>query len=548
MKQTLAGLYLRISQEDDREREESNSISNQRMITSDFAKNHSFEIIDEYIDDGYTGTNFERPGWKRLLDDCKKERINCVIVKDFSRLGRNSLECGRFIETLFPAWGIRLIAVADLYDSDQVNEPGAEMTIAFKNLMNDFYCRDISIKVRTALRTRMQRGQFVGGFVPYGYKKDPDKKGHLLIDDEEAEVIRTIFRLKMDGMNPKAIARYLDLQEIPSPAVRIGLAEESEWNTESIRNILKNEIYLGRLAQGKYRKKSYKGKEIIEVPKEEWIRVNDTHEAIIGWNTFMFVQDLMSMDTNTANGEERLSLISGFIRCGDCGQNLIRYKSAGRGYYHCSAYVRREYECRSHCISEEKLIHAVTLAVHRHTLILQKLVQDMEEKDLIPSGKARLRKLDEKIKDKTDFIAECRRKQAEAEKHRSEELFSQEDFKDQNIRLTRKINAAQQEIIKLQKEKQSIQEENENFLPWLLSAAEFAEEKNLNRTILATLVHHIDVYEDGKITIYFRYGEEIEELLARAKGKAKRRTQQFIPKSRNHTNIQTVIFEGRCFV
>ena len=158
MKQTLAGLYLRISQEDDREREESNSISNQRMITSDFAKNHSFEIIDEYIDDGYTGTNFERPGWKRLLDDCKKERINCVIVKDFSRLGRNSLECGRFIETLFPAWGIRLIAVADLYDSDQVNEPGAEMTIAFKNLMNDFYCRDISIKVRTALRTRMQRG------------------------------------------------------------------------------------------------------------------------------------------------------------------------------------------------------------------------------------------------------------------------------------------------------------------------------------------------------------------------------------------------------
>ncbi len=509
-----AGIYLRLSREDDSDNEESNSISNQRLITIDYAKYHEYEVLDEYVDDGYSGTNFNRPGWKRLLEDCKNGRINCVIIKDLSRMGRNNIECGNYLENVFPVWGVRLIAISDAVDSSKLDDPGVSLSVNIKNLVNDIYCRDISTKIKTSFAVKMRRGDFIGGSAPYGYQIDPENKNHLLIDEDEVEVVRTIFRLKIEGMNSRNIAAYLDESGIPSPAVRRGLLELGAWKEQSVVHILRNETYLGRLAQGKTKKVSYRSKRVVQVPKEEWIRVEGTHDPIIGYHTFEYVQELLGMDTTTGVGKTHLFLLSGFLRCGDCGQNLIHYRSAGHGYYHCSEHQRDKTACRSaHCCSEIKIIRAVTNAIRRQIQILKSVRNLMEEQGVMPKRKAQLAKVDDQIREQVELISRTREKQTFLFKHMIEELLSKEEYNLRERRYQDTIEAAEKTIGQLQEKRQKLVDEIAYFLPWIKTVCAFGEVDTLNRTILISLVHHIDVYEGGKIRIAFRYADDIEEII-----------------------------------
>lgn len=308
MKKYTAGLYMRLSKDDGNN--ESSSIGNQRKILRAFSKEKCFEIYDEYIDDGYSGTNFERPEFKRMIEDIENKKINLVITKDLSRLGRDYITTGQYTEIYFPGKGVRYIAINDGYDSE-----GPYGDIApFKNVVNEMYARDISRKIRSSLLIRMKDGHYIGNFAPYGYEKDKDNKSHLKVDKAVSEVLRAIFCLAANGCTPGKIAEFLNETGISSPIVYrckkygIELKNYAEckkhiWTSATVRKILKNEVYIGNTVQHKTSKLSFKVKASLRIPQNEWIKVENTHEPIIDKNTFESAQNQLAVrNTKTTHG------------------------------------------------------------------------------------------------------------------------------------------------------------------------------------------------------------------------------------------------------
>ena len=284
-----------------------------------------FQCFQKYR---YLTSAFERPAFKRLIEDVKKKKINCIIVKDLSRLGRNYIETGRYLEKIFPFLGVRFIAVTDHYDSAAESDDADQIIVPFKNLINDAYCRDISIKIRSQLDVKRKNGQFIGSFAGYGYQKDPENKNHLIIDEYAAEIVRFIFNLKMGGYSSQRIATKLNEMGVLPPLEykrSRGMKYNSgfrsganpKWAVTTVNRILTNELYTGTMVQGKNRKINYKVKECRPVAEENWIRVEKTHEAIIAEEIFQYVQSLLELDTRTAPDEDSVYLFSGFLRCGD---------------------------------------------------------------------------------------------------------------------------------------------------------------------------------------------------------------------------------------
>ena len=317
------------------EKTESNSIHNQRELLYAFLEKHpELELYGEYSDDGWTGTNFDRPEFNRMLEDIRKGLITCVVVKDLSRFGRDYIDCGKYIEKIFPQMGIRFISVND--NLDTLNSSSSDnLVIPFKNLINDSYSRDISIKVRTNLEVKRRQGEFTGSFPVYGYRKDPENKHHLLIDEEAAVVVRDIFRWAIDGLSPGGIAEKLNQEGILSPAEYKHFKGSnhysyfkkdtvSKWNHVAVRRILQNEVYIGVLVQGKRTTPNHKTKKFIYKDKEEWIRVEGTHEAVVSRQQFNLVQELLAEDTRSAAQNIPVHPYCGRIFCGDCGAPAVR--------------------------------------------------------------------------------------------------------------------------------------------------------------------------------------------------------------------------------
>lgn len=309
-------IYIRLSQEDkelEEGKKESNSITSQKAILQEYvSEQEDICIYDTYVDDGYTGTDFERPGFQKLLQDIKSGIIQCVLVKDLSRLGRNYIEVGNILEQVFPLFDIRFIAVNDRIDSYLDPSSTNTILVPFKNLMNDEYARDTSIKIKSALNGRRKRGEYVGAFASYGYLKDPNDKHKLIIDPVAAEIVRKIFNWSVkEGVGKVKIAHRLNEQGILNPTGykklelkqnynNQMLARGYEWTPSTVRNILNNEVYLGHTVQGKRRVKSYKIHKVEQVAKEEWIVVKDTHEAIISEEIFNKAKELATKDTRSS--------------------------------------------------------------------------------------------------------------------------------------------------------------------------------------------------------------------------------------------------------
>jgi len=274
------GEYLRLSREDG-DKLESDSIKNQRELIKEFLTQHQgLNLVEEYVDDGYSGTSYERPAFKRLIEDVKTEKINCIIVKDLSRLGRNYIETGRYLEKIFPMMGVRFISVLDHYDSASLNNEADQIIVPFKNLINDAYCRDISTKIRSQLDVKRRTGKFIGSFACYGYQKDPMDVNHLLVDPYAADIVRLVFRMKMAGCNSQRIAEKLNEMGVLPPAeykrslgfnydcgYRTG--NNPKWEVVSINRILTNEMYTGTMVQGINSKINYKIKQSQVVPKDQ---------------------------------------------------------------------------------------------------------------------------------------------------------------------------------------------------------------------------------------------------------------------------------------
>lgn len=393
-KYKVAG-YLRISKE---ENEQTNSIANQKEIINAYIKNNEdFELVDYYIDDGYSGTDFNRTGFKSLLEDIKNKKVDTIIVKDLSRFGRNYIEVGNYIENIFPLLNVRFISINDSFDSSN-DSYYIEDIIPLKNMTNDFYAKDISKKVKTALRTKKINGKFVGKSAPYYYLKDPKDIHKFIIDKEAAMVVKKIFDLTLKGRTRGEIAEELNVLEKLPPAlykVKNGISNykvdntNRYWNSAIINRIIKDENYTGVLIQGKTRRLNYRIHKRIDVDSDDWIKLANHHEAIISESDFEKVQHILKNKLNRANMYGKSPMLSGYLKCADCGQSLIIKKGKNKEYDYCSSYVKKKI-CTKHSMQknvlEDKILNDIknnSTKYKNAKLLIKKMLLEVVDKILV---------------------------------------------------------------------------------------------------------------------------------------------------------------------
>ncbi len=378
------GEYIRLSREDvNRGKDESNSVVNQKRLLDDYYRQHLDEFDsnpEQYVDDGFTGTDTNREGFQKLLADIYAKKVNCVIVKDLSRLSRNYTEAGSLIENLFVQMNVRFISLTEGVDSYKNPDSVSSILVPITNVINDQYCYQTSKKIRQVFDYKRRNGEFIGAFAAYGYIKDPTDKHALIIDEDAAGVVRNIFQWFLDGMSKNAIVHNLNSHGILCPAEykkSKGMNYQNPfaqmrplWTAQTVNSILKNATYIGNMVQGRHRIKSYKVHTQEQVPENEWFVVENTHEAIIDKAAFGKVQELLKRDTRTGPKQTELYLFSGFLRCADCGKAMGRSKVREHVYYYCRTYKdQSKSACTKHSIRHDKLEAAVLYAVQQHVFL-----------------------------------------------------------------------------------------------------------------------------------------------------------------------------------
>ena len=361
LKYKVAG-YIRLSKED-KIKDESNSVTNQKAIIDSYVKkNEDLELVDFYIDDGYSGTTFDRPEYKRMFKDIVEGQVNTVIVKDLSRFGRNHIQSDDYIENILPGHNVRFISIIDEIDSFKNPKSVSSIAVPLKNLMNDQYARDISEKVRSTLKIKQLNGEFIGVTAPYGYLKNPKDKHKFIIDKEASYIVKKIFNMILLGKSRKEIAEHLNNKNVSTPSLyKISkdnpnneeLIRSKKWNAEIVNRILRNETYTGTLIQNIKTKPNYRANKLIDVNKDEWIKLANHHEPIISKDKFDEVQQILNRKTKVHKNDD-IALFSGYLKCSHCGKHLVVRKSKNQVYYYCSSYIKNK-SCEKYSINKKKL-------------------------------------------------------------------------------------------------------------------------------------------------------------------------------------------------
>lgn len=449
-----------------------------------------------------------------------------IIVKDLSRFGRNYIETGRYLERIFPFMGVRFIAINDHYDSAEENDDKGRILIPFNNLINDTYCRDISLRVRSHLDVKRKEGQFIGSFAGYGYRKDPKDKNHLIIDEYAAGIVQEIFKQKLNGMSSQRIASHLNELGVLPPneykrangfnytcGFQAGLNQK--WTVVSVNRILKNESYTGTLIQGKRRKINYKVKKSHDVGSENWIRVEDAHDVIISKGEFQQVQQLLELDTRTAPSQTTVYPLSGFLRCADCGQNMIRRTVTKNGkkyqYYHCSTY-KNGGGCTPHMINSEKLTESVLTAIRHQVSLLVEAEKVLSNAELASGEQIGIKILDSQI---TALEAELERYsnlKIRLYQDLCDDVVSREEYGEMNTRFAQKIKEAQDKIQEIREKKREALKHDTLLPTWLEEFKQYEHIKTLERRVVVELIDHIDVHSKTEIEIHFCFEDELHSI------------------------------------
>lgn len=534
-KQFLAAMYLRLSRDDkstsggfdvgdvtDREgnlKSESNSIGNQRELIKAFIhEQQDIELYDIYVDDGFSGSNFNRPEFKRMISDIEAGKVNCVIVKDLSRFGRDYIESGRYIQKIFPALSVRFIALTDHYDSFRADVSESGIVLPVKNFINDSYCRDISTKVKSQFEVKRKNGECIAPFAPYGYKKAENDKNRLVPDDYAADIVRKIFAWKIEGMAVSAIAEKLNGLGVLSPKeykkstgnYKGGFsgAVKSGWSSSTVKRILTNETYLGHMVQGKREKINYKLKKSVDKPRDEWIKVENTHEAVISEDQFHIVQNLLKVDGRVSPVTEKNGLFTGILFCGDCGEQMIRrtnrYKDTCKVHYICSTKNRGD-GCSRHSIEEEKLKEIVAEMIRHYANCF------LEEKQMFEKAL----EMETNFESIVRYDTEIARLKGEQDKYYSlcsglhEDLRQGVVTKEEFERLHGDFRRKASEFEEAQKKQEDMIKEL--FKNGVISAArlktmqESSELKEIDRHTLCSMVKAIRVFENKRLEVEFYY-------------------------------------------
>ena len=529
-------LYIRLSQEDEdngKNKQESNSVTSQKTLLNEFIEEHDDLIVyDTYIDDGFTGTDFNRPSFQRLLEDMRNGNINCVIVKDLSRLGRNYIEVGNYIEQVFPLFNIRFIAINDFVDSFKNPSSTNTILVPFKNLINDEYCRDTSIKIRTSLNGKKKKGEFIGAFPSYGYIKNPKDKHKLIIDESVANIIKNIFDWNVnEGLGKIAICHRLNDLGILNPTghKKLELGQNYNnygvqdntytWTPSTVRNILNNEVYIGNTVQGKRRTKSYKVHKVESVPKEEWIRVENTHEPIIDKETFEKAQELSKRDTKVSQKTKELSVWAGFLRCSDCKRAMNKKSSTNKSgnkyeYYICSTYRKKSNNlCTKHSIKVENLEKAVLKAINIHIDLLidtEEIIQQINESTY---QNIKNENIENMIIVKQNEISKISNFKMRLYEDWKNEDITREEYIEYKQKYENDIKNLEKNIERLQNEKQKYEINNIKTNKWI---EKFKGQKGiteLSRDIMMELIDCIYVKENGDIKIKFKFEDEFKRYI-----------------------------------
>ena len=522
------GLYLRLSREDG-DKLESDSIQNQRKLIENFiGKTKDFKIVKEYVDDGYTGTNFDSPRFQDMMEDIRKGRINCIVVKDLSRLGRNYIEMGRLIERILPSLHVRLVSVNDNYDSADRDSDDTQIIVPFKNLINDAYCRDISIKIRSNLDVKRRDGQFIGSFASYGYIKDPKNKNKLLIDDYAAGIIEMIFDMRINGSSAERITQKLNEMKVQPPYEykrKCGLKFDSGfrskdnagWQVDSVLRVLDNEIYTGTMVQGKTRKVNYKIKQRNRLDETEWIKVQETHPAIISKEKYALVQELKALDTRVSPNKKTVYPLCGYVRCGACGQNMVRRTSRKNGklyfYYHCSTY-KNGGDCTSHIISCEKIEQTVINALQSQIALFDRIGPLLKEVDKIPEERACIRNIraqKEQLVGEISYYGDLLEK---LYRDMVDGLLDKKEYSDLKNRFSEsrtQVEAAFAEAT--EKEKRMLSGEI-RFPIWIENLSKYRKITKLSRSIVISTLDRVVVNDSKDIEIHFQFEDQIAELVS----------------------------------
>lgn len=522
-------IYLRLSK-DDGDKEESDSISNQKELIKEYLKSKAdINICSIQVDDGYSGVDFNRPAFIEMMEEIKAGKINCIVVKDLSRFGRNYIETGKYIQKIFPFLGVRFIAINDNYDSVEGTNLTDNIIIPFKNLINDSYCRDSSIKIRSQLEVKRKKGDFIGAFAAYGYRKSEFCKNKLVIDDFAASVVRDIFKWKIEGMSQQGIANKLNEIGILSPMeykrslgqrynTTFKIKEQALWSAVAVRRILTNELYLGVLEQGKRTTPNYKVKARIEKPKEEWIRIENAHEPIITKEMFEIVNNLLLQDTRIAPKEDKVYIFSGIVTCGDCKENMIRKTVPVNGkkyfYFTCSTNRRDKHSCTTHSISEKAFEEAVLNALNAHISSIMNIENMLNYIETLPYTQEAILKLDAQILKAQEEVEKIQRYKLASYEHFVDKIITKEEYRSHINRYNAKLEKAEKLIFKRNQEMEEIINNRTTTSLWIQNFKKYLNITELNRQVVVSLIKKIYVYENRKIEILFKYQEEFENALS----------------------------------
>lgn len=370
------GIYIRLSQMDDymKKRFESESVESQRMILRDYAEEHNFNIVKEYVDDGYSGTNFNRPAFKEMMEDLKNNVINTIMVKDLSRFGRDHIQTGYFVETYFPQNQIRFISLLENLDS--ANQKDYSDNVTFIMACNDYLSKQNSLRIRAILDMKKKEGKYVASTLPFGYMRDPKDKGHLIPDPNTAFIVREIFDLAKKGKSTGYIANYLNEKGYitPSKYKNRNCKCNDKWTVSSVLNIITNPIYTGDMIQSKSTRLNYKSSKTINNPKSKWIIVKNTHEPLVNKSVFNRLGNSAKRTNMTNMGREK-ELLENIIYCRECGSSITLYKDTRSKKIKgdCSTSKARK-KCSSHFFDyesfEEKVFNSINenISINKETL------------------------------------------------------------------------------------------------------------------------------------------------------------------------------------
>lgn len=527
-----AGLYARISVETERKRE-ADTIGNQLQLLKDYVSEHSdLTVFDIYSDDDISGTDFIRPEFSRMMNDLRDGKIDCIIVKDLSRLGRNYLESGEYIEMVFPFFRCRFISVTDRFDTKYQQ---ADISVQLKNMANEMYAKDISRKICSTMRTIQDQGKFAGSRAPYGYRLDPADKHHLIIDEETAPIVKQLFELLAEGNTVHFVATTMNANGIPSPGRLLyerGIAstdhfKNSKWYMQTVRRILQDEIYLGWMVSGKFRSTYHStGKKGSQpVPREEWIVTKGTHEPIVTEELFNKVQEyfvrMKEEHGQTAiynSKSKKASIFKGHLRCGECGQAMFLRNKHSHGkvtaWYYCALHENYN---SSYCVKKavkKQDVEDIALKLIRTQIKLftdaREMIIALNKKE---SSKTKHRIYSDQIRNVKKQIEKYMSLKASLYEDFANGVLSQSDYISMGQEYAQKADELRIFLAELEKEAQKYSQTYAMNGSWAQIIEQYQNAETLTEEMIDAFIDEMILYNNGHVEVKFRFKDELDEVI-----------------------------------